>query len=449
MGFKFVSVAVLAALLGSASAEAQSVSRIGGPANPPPPGYAGQQFVDNRGCVFLRAGNGGQTIWVPRVGRDRKAMCGVPSSGAARGAIEVASAAEMTAPAAPVAAAPRATVAPVRPAPAPTVFAQAPMATVATTTASPRIRVQQPSVVPSYSYVPAQIAPRPAAVAPVVRAAPRQPAPYAQQAPRGTYEVAQGAGPGRGQIGCTTSAPVAERVKLRNGGTAVVCTRGDGSLDGWRPPVYPRVAGVGASLTDPVIAANRGGVSYDNGTNGGSYQGGNGQGQVYARAAETVPTPPKGYKLAWDDDRLNPNRGKGTASGWAAQDEVWTRKVPSSLVADAPQPLRKKKIVYVTKGSNVVVSTKGQPTTPVKAAPVKKVAKGGAYIQVGTFGVASNADGAASRLRGIGLPVARAKITSGGKPMQIVLAGPFGSAADAAQALSMARGAGFGDAFIR
>jgi hypothetical protein len=52
-------------------------------------------------------------------------------------------------------------------------------------------------------------------------------------------------------------------------------------------------------------------------------------------------------------------------------------------------------------------------------------------------------------LQGIGLPVARAKITSGGRAMQIVMAGPFGSAADAAAALSMARRAGFGDAFIR
>ena len=120
--------------------------------------------------------------------------------------------------------------------------------------------------------------------------------------------------------------------------------------------------------------------------------------------------------------------------------------MPSKLVADQPQGQRKKKVVYVQSGTTVTTSTKGQAAT----APVKKqVAKGGAYIQVGTFGVASNADGAASRLKGIGLPVARAKITSGGKPMQIVLAGPFGSAADAATALSMARRAGFGDAFIR
>ena len=62
-------------------------------------------------------------------------------------------------------------------------------------------------------------------------------------------------GPAPGKIGCYTSAPVAEVVRLRNGGTAVVCTRGDGTLTGWRPPIYPRGAGVGAALRDPVQVA--------------------------------------------------------------------------------------------------------------------------------------------------------------------------------------------------
>jgi len=61
----------------------------------------------------------------------------------------------------------------------------------------------------------------------------------------------------------------------------------------------------------------------------------------------------------------------------------------------------------------------------------------------------ANADGAAARLRGAGLPTARANITSKGKAMQIVLAGPFASGAEAQAALSVARRAGFGDAFIR
>lgn len=446
MGYKFVSVAILAAVLGSASLQAQSVSQIGGPANAPPAGFTGQQFVDNRGCVFLKAGYGGQSAWVPRVGRDRKAMCGFPPTGT-RAKIEVATAEEMAKPA--IDAAP--------------VVAARPTVLAAIEPVMPVMRAQPVLTAPTYapSYAPV-LQPRPVYVPPAqttVAAAPavRQPAPYVEAAPRGTYETVAAAGPGRGQVGCFASAPVAERVKLRNGGTAVVCTRGDGTLTGWRSPVYARSAGVGAALTDPVLAGNGGnGHSAGNhsaGSHSNGYASGD-QGQSgYATArADQVPTPPKGYKMAWNDDRLNANRGKGTLSGWQDQDQVWTHDVPAKLVADVPVNKRKKKVVYVQKGSQVVVSTKGQAATaPVQQKQVNKkpAAKGGAYIQVGTFGVPANADGAASRLQGAGLPVARAKITSGGKAMQIVLAGPFSTAEDAQVALSMARRVGFGDAFIR
>lgn len=405
MGFKFVSVAVLATLFAASMAQAQSVARVGGPANLPPAGFQGEQWVDSRGCVFLKAGYGGQVTWVPRVGRDRRAMCGYPPTGSTRAAIEVATAEEMAQPASTAQA----------PAPAPVVATK-----------------------PLVKAAPAQTAMVMVPAAPLAKPAPaqtnKQPAPYTTTAPKAGYEVAAtNGGPARGQIGCYTSAPVAERVKTRDGGTAVVCTRGDGTMTGWRPPIYPRSAGVGAALSAPVSAAPKGHASQT------------GVAQGYA-SADAIPTPPAGYKLAWKDDRLNPNRGKGTASGWAAQDQVWTRKVPSKLVEDQPVLTRKKKMVAVPPAAKVTLSTKGQAAT----APVQKpVAKGAAYIQVGTFGVAANADGASARLKGIGLPVARAKITAGGKAMQIVLAGPFGSAEDAAVALGMARRAGFGDAFIR
>jgi hypothetical protein len=410
MYLKLISVAVVAAVFGAASAEAQSVARVGGPANLPPAGFEGQQWVDSRGCVFLKAGYGGQVNWVPRVGRDRRAMCGYPPTGTTRAAIEVATEAEMAAP-------------------------------VADAAPAPRVMAAVEPVVPVVPRAQVVLRPAPVLADPVV-AAPKlsaRPAPYVEVAPSGGYEVVASSGPGAGQIGCYSSAPVAERVKTRNGGTVVVCTRGDGTLTGWRPPVYPQGAGVGAALTDPVVASrgDHGGNHFNHGVSG---RDGDGYSQGHA-----VPTPPKGYKLAWKDDRLNPNRGKGTAQGWADQDQVWTRKVPSELVAEQPATKRKKK-VFAQSGTTVITSTKGQAAT----APVeKKVAKGGAFIQVGTFGVVSNADGAVARLQGMGLPVARAKITSGGRAMQIVMAGPFGSAADAAAALSMARQAGFGDAFIR
>lgn len=53
----------------------------GQPAELPPDGYAGLQYVDSLGCVFLRAGTEGAAIWVPRVSAGGKQLCGYPPSG--------------------------------------------------------------------------------------------------------------------------------------------------------------------------------------------------------------------------------------------------------------------------------------------------------------------------------------------------------------------------------
>lgn len=327
----FARVLVVAGWLGVVSvamAMAQP-STFDEPAELPPASFKGQQYVDSRGCVFLRAGFGGTVNWVPRVSRDRKQMCGAPAS-----AVE--------------------TAATVEPVPAAPVVTQS--AAVAKTQDAPRKKVKK-----------------------VVVAAPAPPPPVTPQGLR---------------MACPAQTPYLERLSVSSGDTKLFCTRGDGTADG---ATLPRLIDSGK------VVAHVSGV-------------------MVQPPSNAAPVVPKGYEKAWKDDRLNPNRAKGTAAGAAAQDRVWTRDVPLTGVAG------------------------NTPIAPVKAAPVKT--SGRVYVQVGSFAVSGNADAAAGRLTALGLPVARRDGRIGGKAVQVVYAGPFASASDAHGALSAARRSGFGDAFI-
>ena len=418
MFFKVLSGAVLAAVMTINATEARTVAQLGGPANLPPSSFQGDQFVDARGCIFLRAGFGGQVNWVPRVDRAHNPLCGFPPTFGGQAAAAVA-----------------ADMAPEPAAPAPAAVVAAPMVAArnvaaptvaAPTVAAPQIAMRAPQNGGLGWLFGTGNSNRVAVAAPQVQApqiqAPQVQVPVAMTAPR--YQTTTGLA--AGQVGCWADAPRLERVVLRTGGQALVCTRGDGTLDGWRPPMFGPGAGVGAALTamDTLQGARLAAAN-----------------TTTRVASNSVPTPPKGYKLAWKDDRLNPLRGVGTASGQAQQDQIWTRDVPAVLVQDQP--------VAQTAGRvQTTVSTMSAPAAPVVVA--KPAAQSGAaYVQVGTFGDPANAAGVKARLAALGLPVSTSKLTKGGKQLQIIFAGPFASAAQAQSALTAARGAGFGDAFLR
>ncbi len=75
-GARQVALLVLALSAGPGLAQ-----ELGGPAELPPPDFAGQQYVDSKGCLFARAGTPGKVVWVPRVTRDGQRLCGNPPSG--------------------------------------------------------------------------------------------------------------------------------------------------------------------------------------------------------------------------------------------------------------------------------------------------------------------------------------------------------------------------------
>lgn len=250
--------------------QAQSVADIEPPAEFPPASYTSRQYIDSKGCIYIRAGVNGAVNWVPRVDRQRRHLCGyTPSLTPAQRAaapvrpaapqVEILTEGPSTQP----------PVAETRPSPAP---AAAPVA-VTPPPATPRpaapVRtVTRPATAPTVVATP-KPQPKPK---PVARVATAQPLPESTRiVPRHVYDNRRN----------TTNVAVPP---------------------GYRPVwdddrLNPRRA---ERTLAPTVA------------------------QVPARV-------PKGYRPVWNDDRLNPARGRTTAAGDAATGAIWTDDLPREL----------------------------------------------------------------------------------------------------------------------
>lgn len=69
--FRATALAALTIMALSATAQASNA-----PAEPPPEGFAGRQFVDSQGCVFVRVEVDGRVGWAARLKGDRTPLCG-------------------------------------------------------------------------------------------------------------------------------------------------------------------------------------------------------------------------------------------------------------------------------------------------------------------------------------------------------------------------------------
>lgn len=73
---RLVALTVLSTYIGIGVAQAQNLRDHQAPAEFPPSSYQGAQYVDSKGCIYIRAGIDGNVTWVPRVDRQRKLICG-------------------------------------------------------------------------------------------------------------------------------------------------------------------------------------------------------------------------------------------------------------------------------------------------------------------------------------------------------------------------------------
>ncbi|MBP0483831.1 SPOR domain-containing protein [Sagittula salina] len=428
-------VTYLAGLGGAASAQ----NAI--PANFPPKDYQGRQFVDNAGCVFVRAGFDGLVNWVPRVTRQRKQLCGqTPTFGGSATVQATAPAPQRvaTAPApvqitmapkpepAPVAAPARTAVAPVRATPQPV---------VRRTTTPPRapVVIKAPVSKPAYAEPPRVVRRMPATTAP---------SPTASTA-RARIPVQEACAAGRNSSGGT---PI--RCGPQTKSHVTIVRRGEAPGPG-KNVYYNRSSWEDSALSPQTRIVPR---------------------KVYEARDAQIASVPAGYKPAWEDDRLNPYRAIQTVQGYMDTQEVWSNQVPRRLISQANPRQPFPKNLWTTKYRHEVKplavayrATQGYPPAEVRMAYAEQSvyrtdvlstrsaqpAPTGGYVEIGVFTTRAKAQAAAARLAAAGLPVKAATITRGDASMQRLRVGPYGSAAALHSALSAVHGAGYTSAYLR
>ncbi|WP_299024759.1 SPOR domain-containing protein [uncultured Sulfitobacter sp.] len=461
---KLTRLVVIALISGSLSAgAAMAQTRPGSePAEFPPSSYKGKQYVDSKGCVFIRAGIDGNVSWVPRVTRKRSGVCGFKPTFAGAVSeptpVETAASTQITIPA-PVAAA--ATPKPVsRPAPK-------------------RVVRAAPAPKPKPKVV-RQVAKRPPPIVEKVA----QPAPVMRK----TVKVAQS-----GNAACSGASAISSRY-LQRGKLAVRCGPQTAPIVGARissAPV-PRAAApvvvrreVAAAPQQPVRVSQHRRIVPRH--------------VAVKRVNTTNVHVPRGYKKVWTDGRLNPKRAEQTLAGHKAMNLIWTSTVPRRLInqADGSDVTASVPLVYPytdyaaqqrNLGEVTIVQRNGQtlkrivrnvtdvfsapqrqarvatvqrqptyssrsapkaaPKATAKRAQPKAEVAGRGFVQVGAFTDTEAAHRLAKKVQRMGMPVRVGRYTRNGQTTRLVIAGPFGGQGDVSRAVNRLRGAGY-NAFAR
>ncbi|MEM6618347.1 MAG: SPOR domain-containing protein [Pseudomonadota bacterium] len=422
--------AAVSLTFGGAPVSAQALRNIQGPAEIPPASYNGRQYVDSRGCVFIRAGFGGRTTWVPRVNRSRQAFCSSrnrPSLSASQLAAIRAS----------------------QQGPSSEAGGRQPQATTTATAQATRPQRQPQRVV--------RVAPRTVPQTQAPRRVVRRVAPQPQVQ---TQPVVQApTQPATQPVRVTRTRPAAERQR----GKPQSVHPGDllraAARDGAETSPRTRVAApqpqpvIVAPVTQPVVAqpVNRTTRPVRRGQPQAVHPGdlvrqrriaaaraanATAQAPVNRRAPVTTysQTVDPVHGLTVTGPRIDPDV---TPQGDAQMALVWTNTVPRRLVK---RQVRVRKVAAAPR-TRVRTTVSSKSFSPAAGQARAR------FVQVGTFGNAANAQRTVARFQGRGLPVASRAISRSGRAYKVILLGPFRTGDEAQAGLRAARSAGFQDAF--
>ena len=458
---KLTKLVVIALITSSVSAGALMAQTKPGsePAEFPALSYKGKQYVDSKGCVFIRAGIDGNVSWVPRMTRKRAGVCGFKPTFAGKVSdptpVQTAASTQITIPA-PV---------------------------VAVAKPAPVIKPRPKRIVK------AAPAPKPK----VVRQVAKRPVPIVEKAVQPMPQARRVAVASQGQAACVGASPISSRYLQVNGKHSVRCGPQAGAIVGARISTgpAPRAAAPVVVRRQVALAPQAAQVSPNR--------------RIVPRhvAVNRVNTTnvkvPSGYKRVWEDGRLNSHRAEQSLAGHKSMNLIWTSSVPRRLInqADgrdvtASVPLVYPYVDYASQQANLgqvtivqrngqvlkrivrnvtgvfspaqrqarVATVHRQPTYSTRSAPKvapkatgrraqpKAEVAGRGFVQVGAFTDTDAAHRMANKVQRMGLPVRVGRYTRNGQTTRLVIAGPFGGESAVNRVVTRLRGAGY-SAFAR